>query len=54
MHMYDGDAMVHCVRIQGGEAKSYSNSYLESPRYLGNDKHQEELYATFGDLAMGG
>jgi carotenoid cleavage dioxygenase-like enzyme len=54
MHMYDGDAMLHCVRIQDGKATAYGNTYIRSPRFVANEAAGKELYATFGDLAQGG
>jgi len=54
MHMYDGDALIHCVRIQDGKVSAYSNTYLETPRYNSNEVAGAERYATFGDLADGG
>jgi carotenoid cleavage dioxygenase-like enzyme len=52
--MYDGDAMVHCIRIQDGKATAYSNTWLRSPRFVANESAGKELYVTFGDLTQGG
>jgi carotenoid cleavage dioxygenase len=54
MHMYDDDAMLHCVRLRSGRAEAYSNTWLRTPRFDASDAAGRELYATFGDLAHGG
>jgi len=54
MHMYDGDAMLHCIRIKGGKVLAYSNTWLRTPRFVANEAAGKELYATFGDLCLGG
>jgi hypothetical protein len=34
VHRFDGEAMVHAIHIAGGEAKSYTNHWIRTKRYL--------------------
>lgn len=54
MHMFDGDAMLHCVRFHDGDALYYANTWIESDRAKANATKRKELYPTFGDLTAGG
>jgi carotenoid cleavage dioxygenase-like enzyme/acyl-CoA reductase-like NAD-dependent aldehyde dehydrogenase len=54
MHMFDGEAMLHCVRIRDGAAVAYANTWIKGNRYRYNEAAKREQYATFGDTAKGG
>ena len=52
MHMFDGDAMLHVFIFEGGECKSYANSYIRTPRFLQNESVGRDIHPTFGDIAL--
>lgn len=54
MHMFDGDAMLHCVKFSGGKALFYTNSWMQTRRYKYNAAAGKELFASFGDVILGG
>lgn len=54
MHMFDGDAMLHCVRFKEGKLIYYANSWIDSERARANAQKSKDLYSTFGDMTGGG
>ncbi|CAE8657892.1 unnamed protein product [Polarella glacialis] len=54
MHMFDGDAMLHCVKLSGGKADFYANSWIQTRRYKNNEVAQADLYTPLGDIIHGG
>jgi carotenoid cleavage dioxygenase-like enzyme len=36
-HMFDGDGMLHCIRLKDGTAQ-YCNRYIQTPKYLREHK----------------
>lgn len=48
-HIFDGDGMVHSVRIKAGKAQ-YSCDYLETPRYLFEQGLGYEWFMRLGEL----
>ena len=52
MHMFDGDAMLHVFIFERGICKSYTNSYLRTPRFLQNESVGRDIHPTFGDIAL--
>ena len=53
-HMFDGDAMLHCVRLQGGAVRSYARQWVKPSRFAYNEAAGRELYPSFGDVSIGG
>lgn len=49
MHAFDGDGMVHSVRITNGTA-TYHCSYLETPRYRFEREWGEEWFTRIGEF----
>jgi carotenoid cleavage dioxygenase-like enzyme len=54
VHMFDGDAMLHCVRFKDGRVLAYANTWIRSRRFKNNDTMGRELYPSVGDLSTGG
>jgi carotenoid cleavage dioxygenase-like enzyme len=54
VHMFDGDAMLHCFRFKNGKLLTYANTWIRSKRFKNNDSMQKELYPSVGDLSTGG
>jgi carotenoid cleavage dioxygenase len=53
MHMFDGEGMIHQVRITEGEA-FYSNTYIRTPKFKINARNGRDSFTHVGDLAGGG
>lgn len=53
-HMFDGDAMLHCVRIASGRAHFYANHWVRTPRFMQNETLGQDPRPTFGDMSRGG
>lgn len=47
-HWFDGDGMVHAVRIKGGQP-TYANRYVQTARLQAERAAGHALYAKFGD-----
>ncbi len=54
VHMFDGDAMLHCFRFKNGRVLAYANTWIRSKRFQNNDAMQKEVYPSVGDLSTGG
>jgi carotenoid cleavage dioxygenase-like enzyme len=54
VHMFDGDAMLHCVRFKHGRVLAYANTWIRSKRFKNNDSMHKECYPSVGDLSTGG
>eukprot|EP00929_Paragymnodinium_shiwhaense_P124172 TRINITY_DN9920_c0_g1_i1.p1 TRINITY_DN9920_c0_g1~~TRINITY_DN9920_c0_g1_i1.p1 ORF type:complete len:1103 (-),score=269.46 TRINITY_DN9920_c0_g1_i1:280-3588(-) len=54
VHMFDGDAMLHCVKFSGGKAVFYANTWLQTKRFNFNTVAGKELFPSFGDVMHGG
>ena len=54
VHMFDGDAMLHCFRFKNGRVLAYANTWIRSKRFKNNDSMQKEVYPSVGDLSTGG
>lgn len=52
MHWFDGDGMVHALRIKGGKIY-YCNRYTETPRYLHEVKSGQAEFIRAGELFKG-
>jgi len=53
MHMFDGEGMIHQIRIAQGKA-FYSNTFIRTPKYKYNEKNGRDCFTHVGDLAGGG
>ncbi|KAL6763315.1 carotenoid cleavage dioxygenase [Haematococcus lacustris] len=49
LHWFDGDGMVHSVRVKGGHA-SYANSYIKTTRLQQEKEAQKPMFLKMGDL----
>lgn len=49
-HAFDGDGMVHSVRISGGEA-SYHCRFMETPRYMFEKEMGSEWFIRVGEMS---
>eukprot|EP00933_Yihiella_yeosuensis_P059985 TRINITY_DN6185_c1_g1_i6.p1 TRINITY_DN6185_c1_g1~~TRINITY_DN6185_c1_g1_i6.p1 ORF type:complete len:552 (+),score=95.89 TRINITY_DN6185_c1_g1_i6:75-1658(+) len=49
-HVFDGDGMVHVVRIKGNAA-TYHCDYLETPRFLFEKKYGKEWFTRIGEFS---
>lgn len=54
MHMFDGDAMLHCVKLSGGKADFYANSWIQTRRYKNNEAsfHADVISSSQGPAAL--
>jgi carotenoid cleavage dioxygenase len=48
-HLFDGDGMMHCVRIVDGSA-TYSCAFLETPRFKFEQKYGTEWFIRIGEM----
>ena len=53
MHMFDGEGMIHHIRIRDGQAY-YSNTYIRTPKFKVNEANGKDSFTHVGDLAGGG
>ena len=53
-HMFDGDSMLHSLRLKGGKVAYYTRQWVKPPRYHYNEAAGRDLYASFGDISHGG
>ena len=49
-HVFDGDGMVHVVRIKGNTA-TYHRDYLETPRFLFEKQYGKEWFTRIGEFS---
>jgi len=49
-HWFDGDGMVHSVRVVDGETVVYSNHHVKTPRLAAEDAAGKALVVKIGDL----
>eukprot|EP00892_Ulva_mutabilis_P006059 jgi/Ulvmu1/3825/UM018_0036.1 len=48
--MVDGEAMLHGVRFENGQALSYCNHWLRCPRFVHEKEQGENIYIRIGDI----
>eukprot|EP00892_Ulva_mutabilis_P010049 jgi/Ulvmu1/7416/UM036_0076.1 len=54
-HLFDGEAMIHCVQLKNGQATSYCNHWVRCLRFLKERKAGHNVYirvCSLGDLLL--
>ena len=52
-HWFDGDGMLHCMRLKARRAPLYTNRYVQTPRYSLESKAGHPLFTKVGDMVGG-